>query len=100
MYEWFKNKQISNLVLHNFSFFAKNERWLGEKFFAKNAPWKIDEKITGKTAKNDLKLAKIEQRWPNFSQIQFLFDKIFEFVWKQSYVLLGYLIEIQKLVLT
>ena len=61
---------------------------------------KLTKKLREKTAKNNLKLAKIDQRWPNFSQIQFLFDKIFEFLWKQSYILLGYLIEIQKLVLT
>ena len=61
---------------------------------------KLTKKLREKTAKNDLKLAKIDQRWPNFSQIQFLFDKIFEYLWKQSYILLGYLIEIQKLVLT
>ena len=36
------------LVLHNSSFFAKNEKWFGEKFFAKNGPRKINEKITGK----------------------------------------------------
>ena len=39
------------IVLHNLSFFTKNERWLGDKFFAKNGPRKIDEKITGKNGR-------------------------------------------------
>ena len=64
-------------------------------------PRKIDEKITGKMAKNDLKLAKIDQTWPStIWQIHFLLEKIFEFLQKQFCIKLGYLIEIQELVLT
>ena len=39
-------------MLHNLSLFAKNEKWIGEKFFAKNGPRKMHEKSNRKTSKN------------------------------------------------
>ena len=44
------------LVLHNLSFFAKNEKWLDEKFFAKNGSRKKFEKNEQKMANCDLNL--------------------------------------------
>ena len=44
------------IVLHNLSFFAKNEKWLDEKFFAKNGSRKKFEKNEQKMANCDLNL--------------------------------------------
>ena len=38
-------------LLHNLSFFAKNEKWFGEKFFAKNGPRKNSRKNAAKMPK-------------------------------------------------
>ena len=56
-----RSNYMSQLVLHNLSFLARNERWLDEEFFAKNRPRKICEKNYGKkhqkSAENDVKMA-------------------------------------------
>ena len=44
-------KTSSLLVLHNLSFFLKNEKWFGEKFFAKNEPRKMAKNCGEKAAK-------------------------------------------------
>ena len=55
------------LVLHNFSFFAKNEEWFGEKFFAKNGPRKNSRKIA---VKNDQIWPKLTSKTASFAKMK------------------------------
>ena len=59
-------------MLHNLSFFAKNEEWIGEKFFAKNGSRKIHEKLREKNGKNDPKSAEIDPKMGHICQNKYL----------------------------
>ena len=63
---------VSGVVLHNLSFFAKNEECIGEKFFAKNGSRKIYKKLREKTAKKDPKSAEIDPKMVHICQNKYL----------------------------
>ena len=66
---------LFKLVLHNFSFFAKNEKWFGEKFFAKNGPRKISRNFTKNCAKNDQIWPKVTSKMASFAKLKQDFDQ-------------------------
>ena len=65
------NVALTRIVLHNFSFFAKNEKWFGEKFFAKNGPRKNSRKNAAKMTKFGQKKA---SKTANFAKMKQDFD--------------------------